>query len=252
MAVNHSQGFVHRSAPFVHTNTIEGVWGTFKAPGTPCVPGISPFVPATIPLRIHVPVQHSLLSDPCFRTLSRALSKNQHTSGLVPPDTDLLYSQFAGIMRGITNFPADRMPVETATTVYLTANEASAWGRLPVGIRDGWDFREEGLIPADTAEQQASRMVLLRLHDPRLIALQKQLLASQGSGAISLVEAHDLSSIDDADLAELCFVMGPSILTSLLGVLLSRAATVEDLRTIWSLSMIRHALLESDAFPSTA
>ena len=33
MTVNHSQGFVNRSASFVHTNTIEGVWGHLKPLG---------------------------------------------------------------------------------------------------------------------------------------------------------------------------------------------------------------------------
>ena len=33
MTVNHSQGFVNRSASFIHTNTIEGVWGHLKPLG---------------------------------------------------------------------------------------------------------------------------------------------------------------------------------------------------------------------------
>ena len=131
-------------------------------------------------------------------------------------------------------------------TLYLTSSEQALYDNLSVDVKDGWEVETEELTYDDTYEQQIIRLSLVRLHDPSLIALRDKAAQTHSLEEVAaLMRNVDLKMVEEDDLAELCFAIGPSALSQLISLLLAQAQTDKDIEGVTALSVIRHAVLRS-------
>jgi hypothetical protein len=130
-------------------------------------------------------------------------------------------------------------------TLFLTAEEQKVFQALPAKLREGWTVEEEKGQFQDAEEKLSMRMALLRLHDPKLLAVQKRAVGLSSGQLAELLAQTDLKGVADDDLAELTFAVGPSILSKLIEGLLLQAKTDAELEDIVALALIRHSLLQS-------
>lgn len=132
------------------------------------------------------------------------------------------------------------------TTLYLYTEEIEKFSTYSKELQEGWIVEEEKMTATDSAEERSMRMQLMHLRDPKI----KQFLesAEQNPAAkdvATLVHNTDLKDIDDADLAELFFALGPKVITLILAFMLKNIKTDDDIEGIVSIALIRHKLLEA-------
>ncbi len=117
---------------------------------------------------------------------------------------------------------------------------------LPDALREGWETEAETLSYEDTPQRRMIRLSLLRLHDPKLLAFREQAKQAQSAEEIAvLMESIDLKDVDEGDLAELFFALGPVTLSLLIAALLRTVKTDTDIEGITALTVIRHSVLAS-------
>ena len=103
----------------------------------------------------------------------------------------------------------------------------------------------------DSPERRRMRLYLLRLHDPHLQAFVEEAKKRDTPEAlIQLIYNTNLAGVDDSDLAELFFVLGPNALSALIQKMLLECKTDSDLQDIAALTEIRHSLFASLSSPS--
>lgn len=131
-------------------------------------------------------------------------------------------------------------------TLYLLASERALCERLPVGVREGWTVADERGTYRDSAAAQRYRLQFVRLHDPKITDLVARLLQEKDpSEAARLIQEMDLEDVSDADLMELFFAMGPTLLTHLISSLLPTVSSDAELERVVALTNVRHALLSN-------
>jgi polysaccharide pyruvyl transferase CsaB len=136
-------------------------------------------------------------------------------------------------------------------TLFLTATERAQYDALPSDIRDGWNVSDEILTYADTAQKQIMRLSLVRLHDPSLVELRRKMSETKTQeDMLALVASMDVRLVNEDDLAELFFAIGPSMLSQLIQLLLSRVQSDKDMEGVTAISVIRHTILVSLHIPS--
>lgn len=129
-------------------------------------------------------------------------------------------------------------------TLHLTAQEQTLFHAFPDALRDGWEMEAETLSYEDSLQRRMIRLSLLRLHDPKLLALRDQAQKADSVETIAaLLVDFDLKEVDEDDLAELFFALGPVAITQLMAALFATAQTDADIEGITALSVIRHSVL---------
>ncbi len=130
-------------------------------------------------------------------------------------------------------------------TLQLTKAEMTLFQALPESVRNGWKTEEELLTFEDTPSRRSMRMSVIKLTDPRLLRLRTQVseLQQKPQDAKKLMDDMDFSDVNDDDLLQLFYAMGPDVLTFMIVQLLQPTANDEDVQMVASLSMIRHLIL---------
>ena len=128
-------------------------------------------------------------------------------------------------------------------TLWLTASEQAAFKEISDSVKEGWEVKAETGTVEDTPEKRTMRLALTRLHDPKLLKLrEKAQNASSDKELAMLLQETDLQNVQEDDLAELFFALGPESLTTLIGAMIKDAASDDDLEGIVSLTVIRNSL----------
>lgn len=131
-------------------------------------------------------------------------------------------------------------------TLHITPTERKVFDSLPADVRNGWDIEEETQTYSDSAEKQIIRLSVIRLHDPSLIHLrEKALEATSIEEVVALIHSMDMRLVNEDDLAELCFAIGPEMLTRLITSLLTKVSNDKEMEAVTALALIRHAILNS-------
>lgn len=130
-------------------------------------------------------------------------------------------------------------------TLHLTKGELELFNKLSDAVRNGWKPVEEVLTFEDTTHRRYMRMSVMKLHDPRLLGLRDQLMNMQEKPeeARKLLDSLDVSSINDDDMMQLFYAMGPDALSFMIIQILMDNPDDAALEMVASLSMIRHMIL---------
>ncbi|MDD4319766.1 MAG: hypothetical protein PHW10_05590 [Candidatus Peribacteraceae bacterium] len=138
----------------------------------------------------------------------------------------------------------------TQAILWLTATEQAAFRALPPAVQDGWQVQPETRTYEDTPEKRNIRLSMVRLHDPKLLALRDKVQeAASGDAAAALLDGMDLEGVADDDLAELFFALGPTLLTRLIEPMVLEAKSDDDLEGVAALVTIRHSMLSAFTQP---
>jgi len=129
--------------------------------------------------------------------------------------------------------------------LHLTKTEKDLFAALPDSVRNGWKTEDEALTFEDTDHRRYMRMSVMKLHDPRLLGLKKKLmeLKDKPEEARKVLEDLDIRTVNDDDMLQLFYAMGPAPITYMILSSLQPDATDEDLKNVAALSMIRHMIL---------
>ncbi len=132
------------------------------------------------------------------------------------------------------------------STLHLTQKERRVFEKLADSLREGWTVESETLTYDDTPPRQMMRLSLVRLHDPKLLALRKQAEKCRSiEEAAVLMAGIDLKDVNDDDIAALFFGLGPAVIDQLIAEELPRVKNDQELEGIAALSQIRHSILSA-------
>lgn len=135
--------------------------------------------------------------------------------------------------------------------LHLTPSEQALFEALPSALREGWMIESETRSYVDTPDKMEIRMALLRLHDPKLIALREKTATAKNADEVAaIIGETDLHGVDDDDLASLFFALGAETISKLIAFMIPKASTDKDVEGITALALIRHAIL--NAFQSVS
>lgn len=131
-------------------------------------------------------------------------------------------------------------------TLFLYTEEAEAYAACSSDIQSGWKVEDEKYTAADSFEKRKVRMQLMHLRDPKLkVFLDHAAKCSAPKEVAEHLHNTDLTHIDTADLAELFFALGPTVLTLLINFMLKDITSDEEVEGVAALTLIRHKLLEA-------
>lgn len=130
-------------------------------------------------------------------------------------------------------------------TLYLYPAERSLLEQKPQDIRAEFSVEEETLDFNDSEERMRTRLLLTRLHDKRLLEVRDAVLA--GAAPEDVTKDLPVEEIEESDLAELFFALGPTVLSTFIVGVLATAQSDTAYLSLAALSDIRHALLRSFA-----
>lgn len=142
----------------------------------------------------------------------------------------------------------------SSTTLYLRPDEQALFQAVPADVRAGYSFETEEQEFADTEKRLKLRVQFLRLFDPALNDLRdKMQAATTEAELLALIEGADLTSLDERDLFNILFTLGPGAVSQLIRDALVEAKTTADLDGVATFSQMRHLFLESliASFPSS-
>ncbi len=127
----------------------------------------------------------------------------------------------------------------------LTKIELHLFKALPADVQDGWKTVEETLTFEDTDYRRYMRMSVMKLHDPRLVSLRSKLmeLKDDPAAAQKVLDDLDLATINDDDLLQLFYAMGPDPISLMILHLLQPGADDQNVKMASALSIIRHVIL---------
>lgn len=126
-------------------------------------------------------------------------------------------------------------------TLMLTAEEKKLFSKLPEGLQEGWEIKEETLTSYESNEDLKIRASIAGFDDHP--AVQKLLKTVQEGGAIDRIP---LDAIPQNVFEELMFTIGARGMDRFIRALLSQCKKDEDLQGVAGLSALRHALLEGN------
>jgi len=133
-------------------------------------------------------------------------------------------------------------------TLYLFPAEQTVFDSLSADLKDGWSVEAEEKTYEDSAQKRAIRLSMARVHDPVLMHLRdKAYKAGTVEEVAGYINETDLKRVDEDDIAELFFALGPDIIGRLIAYMLQTAKTDTDIEGIVSLSLIRHEIYQSFA-----
>jgi hypothetical protein len=136
-------------------------------------------------------------------------------------------------------------------TLHLTVQEQALFDALSDALQEGWLTRPETLTFEDSPQKKLTRLSLVRLHDPKLLALRERAMQiSSIEEMTALLQNADLADVEDDDVAALFFAMGPTVLSGLIELQLRTAQTDTDIEGVAALTTIRNAMLVSYHPPS--
>ncbi len=128
--------------------------------------------------------------------------------------------------------------------LYLTAEEQQRFQALPAALKTGWNVQPEVVTFRDDPDQFMLRAKSLNVKSQVLLDFQKRcsILKSE-EDVLAAVEAVDFSSVNDDDILELLFVIGPQGLSATIVSTLEKAKTMDEVGQAGALSVARHTLL---------
>ncbi|MEK7563177.1 MAG: hypothetical protein AAB544_02170 [Patescibacteria group bacterium] len=130
--------------------------------------------------------------------------------------------------------------------LHLTDAERAIWRTLKPEIQEGWTVEPENGNFRDSPDRRCMRLHLLKLRDPKLLDfLEKAKKASTVDGLSALIMGMDLKKVNDADLAELFFAMGPGPIGRCIESMLASTAKDEDIEGVAALTTIRRSLYQA-------
>jgi hypothetical protein len=130
-------------------------------------------------------------------------------------------------------------------SLYLRPEEKQIFDALDDDIKDGWKVEDETIEYSERPEELKMRSLMFKSDDENLIqSLEKARSAKTAEEVQGVFE--ELKSLPQSIALEAFFTLGVSGLASFISSVLGSAKTDDDLQGVSELSMVRHALLESN------
>lgn len=130
-------------------------------------------------------------------------------------------------------------------TAFLTEQEQQQFSVLPKELRDGWSIELEKFPIKDSEEKRLVRMSLLRIRDPKLTLLREKAENGDIDALIDSIKNTDLSGVNEEDLQQIFFAIGPVTLTKLIEYMIPTAQIDKEVEGVTALTVIRHSLLSA-------
>ncbi len=137
-------------------------------------------------------------------------------------------------------------------TLFMTSQEEEALRARWQGLCGDCDVVHEETSGTDSPARMQARFRLLHVSNPTLQQFADRASALDDMGdLLNLIDRAQFDMTKD-DVTELCFVLGPVLLGSLVAELLAGTPENEALGLIEALTQIRHAHIEAQNLPHPA
>ncbi|TSC97898.1 MAG: hypothetical protein Greene101449_1067 [Candidatus Peregrinibacteria bacterium Greene1014_49] len=132
------------------------------------------------------------------------------------------------------------------TVLYLTDAERAIWRMLSQEAQEGWTIEPENGNFRDSPQRREMRLHLLKLRDPKLLDFQEKAKKANTMEALTaLILTMDLKNVNDADVAELFFAIGPGPIGRVVESILATVTKDEDIEGVAALTLIRRSLYQA-------
>ena len=146
----------------------------------------------------------------------------------------------------VQSISASLLWVYMMNVLFLKAEEQEIYNTLSDELKNGWEVRMEEVDFADEPRKRLMRLYLLHLHDSKVMQFVEEAKKVNDPEKIAtMMQDMDIADIDDGDLAELFFALGPNVLDGIIRYSLREAQTDDDIEGVVAVATIRHTLLES-------
>jgi len=130
-------------------------------------------------------------------------------------------------------------------TLYLNEEDKQAFDELSDDLKDGWEVKDETFKYLERPEELKMRSLMFRAEDAILVNVLEEARTAKSAEEVHGV-FKKLQSLPQSVALEAFFTLGANGLSSLITAILNSAKTDDDLQGVSELSMIRHALLETN------
>ncbi len=132
------------------------------------------------------------------------------------------------------------------STIYLTPAETKVFEALDAEKKQGYTVETETLTYEDSPKRQKIRFSFLNVIDPELVRLKNEALAATSDEVfLELARSIDIRKMEESQMADVFFALGPTVIGLLLAEILSQAKAKDDVDCVADLSSMRHVMLES-------
>ncbi len=130
--------------------------------------------------------------------------------------------------------------------LYLKDDERKAFDKLSADLKEGWRVEAETIVFKDDDKNRQVRLEIMQISDPTLLAFRKKAQnAKDAKEFLTLVDELDLATVDEQDIGQLFFGLGPDAVTALMAAMLPDVQTDDDMQHFAAFSQLRHIILES-------
>lgn len=126
-------------------------------------------------------------------------------------------------------------------TLFLTADERTLFERLPYSLKEGCSVIDDVMEYIDSEDRRRLRMSTVYVQDARLKQFHDKAHSSITiEEATNMLQEIDLRDINQTDVREILYALGPDVLSAIVGLLLRTAGGVDDIHEAAAYSTARH------------
>jgi hypothetical protein len=130
-------------------------------------------------------------------------------------------------------------------TLYLTPAERAVFQVLSPNVRDSWQVADAKIGYEESERRRRARFTNMNVQDPRLKDIRKRAEKGESKEQLtSVLGKADFSDLNESDMVELFYALGPEIISALILVLLSETKEDADLEQVSAYSSMRHLLFQ--------
>lgn len=127
--------------------------------------------------------------------------------------------------------------------LYLTTTEQAMFEALSNELKAGWAVRPATITYEETPEKRLARFRIMQIRGKALRAFQEKVRTATTTEEIdAMVQTIDIDQVDDIDLTEILYAMGPELMEQFIMYYLKKATSDEDIKGIAGFSTIRNLL----------
>lgn len=127
--------------------------------------------------------------------------------------------------------------------LYLTTSEQTQFEELSNELKAGWALHPAVITYEDTPEKRLARFRIMQIRGKALRAFQEKVRTAATTQEVdAMVQTIDIDQVDDIDLTEILYAMGPELMEQFIMYYLKKASSDEDINGLAGFSTLRNLL----------
>lgn len=127
--------------------------------------------------------------------------------------------------------------------LYLTPKEQEQFETCSNELKAGWKVHAATIVYQENPTKRLARFRIMHIKGKALKTFQEQVRTASSTEQIdAMVQTIDIDQVDDVDLTEILYAMGPVLIEQFILYYLKKVKSDEDIKGLAGFSTIRHLL----------